>query len=172
MKKMLNTVIWIACILVVVQGVLLSVLLFSEVIMRYIFNSSIIIVEELSRILLIWTGFLGAAIALHEHAHVGIDLIKERLKGKSKRIVQASITLLMMVFCSVILIASFRVVPRQLQQMLPTLRISMFWPYLAIPVSMSICLLRLSYTLACNLLNKPEDLKSVKDMFDKRRESA
>lgn len=170
MKNFLNRVIWAACVLVMVQGVILSLMLFAEVVMRYVFNSSILIVEELSRILLIWTGFLGAAIALHENAHVGIDFLKTRWSGLASKIINILITLLMMAFCGIILFASFKVVPRQINQLLPMLRISMFWPYLAIPVSMAICIMRLSYSIFYLFKGKPEDLKTVKQMFDPRRE--
>ena len=168
-KKFLNKVIYASCILLVGLGMVLSSILFIEVIMRYVFNSSIIFVEELSRILLIWTGFIGAAIALHEKAHVGIDFVQEKLTGLPKRIVLVTINLLMILFCAVIFFASLKVVPRQINQTLPTLRISMFWPYLAIPVSMVLFLLQLGYSLVCIVRDKPEDLKSVKEMFDKRR---
>jgi TRAP-type C4-dicarboxylate transport system permease small subunit len=49
------------------------VLVFTNVVLRYIFNSGIATSEELSRWLLVWLTFLGAIVALREHAHLGVD---------------------------------------------------------------------------------------------------
>ena len=42
------------------------VLVFGNVVMRYVFNSGITLSEELSRWLFVWLTFLGAVIAMHE----------------------------------------------------------------------------------------------------------
>ena len=49
------------------------VLVFGNVVLRYGFNSGITISEELSRWLLVWLTFLGAIVAVREHAHLGVD---------------------------------------------------------------------------------------------------
>ncbi|MGY2938439.1 TRAP-type C4-dicarboxylate transport system permease small subunit [Bradyrhizobium sp. GM6.1] len=54
-----------ACLAVMV------VLVFGNVVLRYGFNSGIAISEELSRWLLVWLTFLGAVVAMREHAHLG-----------------------------------------------------------------------------------------------------
>src|SRR5438046_9885698 len=47
------------------------VLVFTNVVMRYLFNSGIATSEELSRWLLVWLTFLGAIVALRQHALLG-----------------------------------------------------------------------------------------------------
>ena len=49
------------------------VLVFGNVVLRYGFNSGITVSEELSRWLLVWLTFLGAIVAVREHAHLGVD---------------------------------------------------------------------------------------------------
>ena len=49
------------------------VLVFGNVVLRYGFNSGIAVSEELSRWLLVWLTFLGAIVAVREHAHLGVD---------------------------------------------------------------------------------------------------
>ena len=44
------------------------VLVFGNVVLRYVFNSGIAVSEELSRWLMVWLTFLGAIVALREHA--------------------------------------------------------------------------------------------------------
>ena len=65
---------------------LMVVLVFGNVVLRYAFNSSIIVSEELSRWLFVWITFLGAVIALREHAHLGTDALVSRLPPLGKKI--------------------------------------------------------------------------------------
>jgi TRAP-type transport system small permease protein len=62
------------------------VLVFGNVLLRYGFNSGIIISEELSRWLMVWLTFLGAVVALREHAHLGVDTLVQALPAAGKRI--------------------------------------------------------------------------------------
>jgi TRAP-type transport system small permease protein len=58
---------------------LMVVLVFSNVVLRYAFNSGIAISEELSRWLFVWLTFLGATVALREHGHLGTEALVSRL---------------------------------------------------------------------------------------------
>src|ERR1700749_2744795 len=62
------------------------VLVFPNVVMRYLFNSGIPTSEELSRWLLVWLTFLGAIVAMREHAHLGVDTLVRMLPAYGKRI--------------------------------------------------------------------------------------
>src|ERR1041384_2191823 len=62
------------------------VLVFGNVVLRYGFNSGITISEELSRWLLVWLTFLGAIVAVREHAHLGVDTLVRMLPAGGKRI--------------------------------------------------------------------------------------
>jgi TRAP-type C4-dicarboxylate transport system permease small subunit len=65
---------------------LMVVLVFGNVVLRYGFNSGITISEELSRWLLVWLTFLGAIVAVREHAHLGVDTLVRMLPASGKRI--------------------------------------------------------------------------------------
>ena len=60
------------------------VLVFGNVALRYIFNSGITMSEELSRWLLVWLTFLGAIVALRQHAHLGVDTLVRTLPPKGR----------------------------------------------------------------------------------------
>ena len=72
------------------------VLVFTNVVLRYIFNSGIATSEELSRWLLVWLTFLGAIVALREHAHLGVDTLVRALPALGKRICFIASYLLML----------------------------------------------------------------------------
>lgn len=61
------------------------VLVFGNVVMRYGFNSGIVVSEEVSRWLFIWGTFLGALVALREHGHLGADVVVSRLPAWGKK---------------------------------------------------------------------------------------
>src|SRR2546421_10556140 len=60
------------------------VLVFTNVVLRYLFNSGIATSEELSRWLLVWLTFLGAIVALRQHAHLGVDTVVRALPPRGR----------------------------------------------------------------------------------------
>ena len=72
------------------------VLVFGNVFLRYAFNTGITVSEELSRWLFVWMTFLGALVALREHAHLGVDTLVKRLPPLGKRICLVLSLLLML----------------------------------------------------------------------------
>jgi TRAP-type C4-dicarboxylate transport system permease small subunit len=72
------------------------VLVFSNVVLRYGFNSSIPMSEEVSRWLFVWMTFLGSIVAMQKKEHLGIDMIVERLPVLGQKIVLAVGHLLML----------------------------------------------------------------------------
>lgn len=66
--------------------VLMVVLVFGNVVLRYGFNSSITVSEELGRWLFVWITFLGAVVALRERSHLGTDVLVSRLSTRGKKI--------------------------------------------------------------------------------------
>jgi TRAP-type C4-dicarboxylate transport system permease small subunit len=61
------------------------VLVFGNVVLRYAFNSGISISEELSRWAFVWLVFVGAVVALRDHAHLGMDSVVSRLPAWGKK---------------------------------------------------------------------------------------
>lgn len=62
------------------------VLVFGNVVLRYVFNSGIAVSEELSRWLFVWITFLGAVAAIKENAHLGTDMLVSRLSVRGKKV--------------------------------------------------------------------------------------
>jgi TRAP-type C4-dicarboxylate transport system permease small subunit len=84
------------------------VLVFTNVVLRYIFNSGIATSEELSRWLLVWLTFLGAIVALREHAHLGVDSLIKALPPRGRLICFVLSYLLMLYADSLLLIGSWK----------------------------------------------------------------
>ena len=89
----------------IVMAVLLAamvVLVFGNVVLRYVFNSGIAISEELSRWLFVWMVFLGAIVGLREHAHLGVDSFVKLLSPMGRKICYA-LSHALMLYASVLL---------------------------------------------------------------------
>ena len=65
---------------------LMVLLVFGNVVLRYVANSGITVSEELSRWLFVWMTFLGAIVALKEHGHLGTDMLVSRLGKTGKKV--------------------------------------------------------------------------------------
>jgi TRAP-type C4-dicarboxylate transport system permease small subunit len=72
--------------LMAVALMIMVVLVFGNVVLRYGFNSSITQSEEISRWLFVWVTFMGAVVALREHAHLGTDVLVARLPPMGKKV--------------------------------------------------------------------------------------
>ncbi len=62
------------------------VLVFGNVVLRYVANSGITVSEELSRWAFVWLTFLGAVVAVHERGHLGTDMLVARLGPRGRRV--------------------------------------------------------------------------------------
>ncbi len=74
-------------------------LVFGNVVLRYAFNSSITVSEEVSRWLFVWITFLGAVVAVREHTHLGTDVVVSRLPPAGKKVCFVLAQLLMLYVC-------------------------------------------------------------------------
>jgi TRAP-type C4-dicarboxylate transport system permease small subunit len=64
---------------------IMVVLVFSNVVLRYAFNSGLAWAEEVARLMFVWMIFLGAILALRHHAHLGVEFLVEKLPPPLRR---------------------------------------------------------------------------------------
>lgn len=69
------------CVLVMV------LLVFGNVVLRYGFNSGITISEEVARMSFVWLIFLGTVIAFRTKQHLGVNMLLDRLPIMSQKII-------------------------------------------------------------------------------------
>jgi TRAP-type C4-dicarboxylate transport system permease small subunit len=86
MNRLINGYCKLLDALVVLALAIMVVLVFGNVVLRYAFNTGITVSEEVSRWLFVWLVFLGAIVALKEHAHLGTDMLVSRLPVVGKKI--------------------------------------------------------------------------------------
>jgi len=117
---------WISYLLAVIM-VLMVVLVFGNVFMRYALNSGFTISEELSRWLFVWMTFLGAVVALRDNGHLGTDMLVGRLNPTGKKICMG-LSLLLMLFCDwLIFKGSYEQAKVNLDSTSAVMEVSMAW---------------------------------------------
>lgn len=101
----------IACkaieMLIVALLAAMVVMVFGNVVLRYGFNSGIVVSEELSRWAFVWLTFLGAIVGIKEGGHLGTDVLIGRLGPTGKKVCLAVAELLMIYAAWLLLGGSF-----------------------------------------------------------------
>jgi len=89
---------WLLVLLLAVM----VVLVFGNVVLRYGFNSGIVFSEEVSRFLFMWLTLLGALVAMHDNAHLGMSSLIERLPVAGQRVCRFASDALMLACCGLL----------------------------------------------------------------------
>ena len=127
-----------------VQLSLMTFVIILQVFYRYVLGSSLSWSEESARFLFIWVVMLGASMGVKEGFHVAVTLFKDWLPPRLKTGVDILFTLLTGVMAAAMVVFGSSIADTVAIQQSPAIRISMFWVYLAIPVSGALMLLHLT----------------------------
>lgn len=111
-------------------------LVFVQVVLRYVFNYSLIWTEEMARYLIIWFIFIGSSIAVRERAHAKVDVLFSYVPPRIKKMLSISASSMGILFCVLITVSGWQMIKNvtQYTNVTPALEIPMYIPYLAIPI--------------------------------------
>lgn len=124
--------------LVAVCMALMVVVVTWQVVSRYALGDPSPWTEEVARMLLIWVGLLGGAYAYRERAHLGLDLLRQKLDAAGRRRLDRFTDLCCGLFAIAVLIvggSSLVKLTWELKQTTAVLGIPMAWVYVALPLS-------------------------------------
>lgn len=89
---------------------MMTLLIFLQVIFRYIFKESLSWSEELATYLFIWLTFIGASIATRERTHINVEMLISSIKSeKVKKIFIITANILSMFFVGVLTWFGFQI---------------------------------------------------------------
>jgi len=128
-QKLIGRYCQLLTVIIVICLALMVLMVFSNVVMRYAFNSGIAISEELSRWLFLWLIFLGASIAVHEQCHMGSDMVMDLLPPKVQRVAMVLGQLLMLWTTWLLLKGSWAQTMINWEVLAPVSEYSMAWVY-------------------------------------------
>ncbi len=121
----------------------MAALVFANVVARYLFNYSLIWVEELTQYQMIWIAYLGAGLALREGRHVAVDLIEQFLPPRARRLLRIALGVAMLAFLGTLTVLGAGIVAFTWNQETPVLNIPTGVPYLGVPIGAAMCALHL-----------------------------
>lgn len=125
--------------------ILIILLVFIQVLARYIFNVSVGWNAELSRYILIWITWISTSYAIRKREHIRINLVVERLPPSVQKGIEVIVILLFGCFAAAMAVVGTEVVMdlQLMGQKTSTLGIKMWVVYLIIPIGGVLMLTRL-----------------------------
>jgi TRAP-type C4-dicarboxylate transport system permease small subunit len=124
----------------------MAVVVFLQVIFRYVLNLPLFWTEELARYCLVWSSLLGSAVAVKRGRHIAVTILMERFPPALRRGLTIMALISVAAILVIILWGGIQLVAITRSQISPALRVSMSLPYLAVPVGAGLMLL---HTIVC-----------------------
>lgn len=155
-------------VLIVVCMVAMVVMVFGNVVMRYAFNSGILISEEMSRYCFIWLTYIGAMVAMRDKGHLGVDTLVRRLPIGGKKFCLFLSECLMLLCNGLFFLGTWKMHELQVTNVSPVVGISMIWIYgigYVVAVVMAVINLRMLWKLLSGRITE-DDLVVVVESED------
>lgn len=141
----------------------MSVVVFMQVVFRFLIKSSLPWSEELSRYLLVYITYFGCAYGIKTGAHLGVEAFVLILPKAVQRFLNIVVQLGGLAVCLLIMKFGADIVRAQMQsgQLSPAMRLPMWTIYSAIPLGMAFCVIRygIETVHAVKAFVKPEEEK-------------
>ncbi len=119
----------------IVAFAIMVVVVFYEVVARYVFSKPTFWSEPLARMTLVWVVLMGFSLGTRHREHIRIDGIATAAPVWLQRWFARLRWLAALGFASVLLFWGVPLAVQNLVQDIPGLEISVFWVYLAVPIS-------------------------------------
>jgi TRAP-type C4-dicarboxylate transport system permease small subunit len=134
---------------IVVLVCCLTAVTFAQVVTRYGLGNPLIWSEEVARYLFVWVSMIGAALAIREGSHFGLDLLIRRMPA-IRPILAPLVTIVVIVFLAIVLKTGIDETRLASMQFAMTFPMRMNWAYLALPVGSGLMLFHLAVHLLCS----------------------
>ena len=119
----------------ITTAIVMTILVFLQVVYRYVLQDSLSFSEELARYMFIWSVAMGSALALKTRSHIGVELVVERLPKSlayPAKIVASAINLL---FFALLIWYGLDMTIETMDQESAALSLPMGYVYLSVPLS-------------------------------------
>jgi len=148
-------------LLIAIIGALL-ILMTTQIVMRYGFNSSLLWAEEICRYMLIWLAFLGIVLSYERGEVAALTFISSALSRRPALILAIFTTTLSLLMCLLLVWYGWRFADLAGGSRIPAMRFilgdifgpdapqapTIFWVYIALPFGMALVALRLAADIA------------------------
>jgi TRAP-type C4-dicarboxylate transport system permease small subunit len=122
------------------------VLVFAAAIMRF-FGHPLVWSVDLAQLLFIWLCFLGAAKAMREKGHIGIDLLVRRLGYRARLSIEIAVAIFILVFLGLLASEGYKLTMLNRQRQFGDSGLSYAFVTSAVPIGCLMLALALLYNL-------------------------
>ncbi|WP_243368632.1 TRAP transporter small permease [Microvirga solisilvae] len=105
------------------------VMVFGNVVLRYLFDTGIDVSEELSRFFFVWLTFIGAVVVGRENAHLGVETLVARLGVNGRKACMVLSDIFVIICCAVFFWGTWLQAEINATNYAPITEISMLWIY-------------------------------------------
>lgn len=116
----------------------MTVIIFMQVVLRYVFLSPLRWPEELGRYLLVWISLLGSVYALRVGLHVSIAFLKEKFPRALYRVTTVVVHVSLLTFFVFCTVQGYIYAISQWHRTTPAMEIPATFPIMAVPVGCGI----------------------------------
>jgi len=136
-----------------------SVILFTNVVARYVFNAGFPWAEELVRYQIVWMVFLGASVAARQGIHIGVDILLKFSPPPLAKLIELAVHAIAVVFCGFLVFYGVQLVEQTqaFGQASPALQMPMWLVQLAIPVGAALMAIRFTQQFFRTLLGRAQE---------------
>jgi TRAP-type C4-dicarboxylate transport system permease small subunit len=137
----------------------MTVIVFLQVVFRYVLNHPLDWSEELGSFAFVWASLLGASIGLKRRENPRLDLIVNLFPRKMQRTIENLYNLVILFLLAVLFIYGARLTVSMKSQLTAALEYSVSFVYAVLPISAAIMFIHLAIQTVGLFLNKNEEEK-------------
>jgi TRAP-type C4-dicarboxylate transport system permease small subunit len=142
---------WEETLLIILLG-LMILIAFSQIVLRNFFSTGLTWGDALVRDLVLWVGFIGAAMATREGKHINIDLMSRWVPLAGKPVIEGVTHLFSFLICGLLTFAALKFLENENQMGNVTfLEIPSWIPGIILPISFGLMALGFGFRSFRNL---------------------
>lgn len=122
------------CLVMVIFLAIMVVVVFAQVVWRYVLSASIFWSEELSRYLMVWATMLASSVCLRRGSHMAVRFIHDLLPRGLRKLSSLVVYTAILGFLGVVFGCGITLVSRTWTQISPTLSLPMGLVYACVPL--------------------------------------
>lgn len=145
--------------LVIFGNGLMLLLVFGQVVTRYLFNYTPYFGEELARYLFVWVVFLSLPLVAKSGGHMAIETLTSHVQGATLKFLNILADIFTIVFLLIMVVCGIEMVARTSYQTSPAMMIPMSWVYSVIPFGCAVMLLYVFINLVKVIKTPAKDTK-------------
>ncbi len=154
LEKITSRFVKVTEIIASILMVLLTLVVFAEVLSRYVFDYPISSSTELTQIFFPWMIFLGTIAVTKNEDHLKITVLQEKFGRGVQWVLQIFAKVIMLLFSVYMVYASYLLADAVRMQPLPMLQISKSWLYISVTVSFALVAILLILQISLLIRNK------------------